>query len=138
MGEVMPKLPSGPSLLKTVGYVPSATAVAHFTFTVVVPPASSGSVTVRATQPGGKVCPTVTVDAVAGINAAADDERAVLEFKMSRLSAIVAIAGLCQHRCRCQSKRGEYERSLHECGPPGPGQTIAAGYRGIGYAIVKI
>src|SRR4029077_13039935 len=63
IGEVIPKLPSGPSLLKTVGYVPSATAVAHFTFTVVVPPASSGSVTVRATQPGGRVCPTETVDA---------------------------------------------------------------------------
>src|SRR5215475_10169648 len=57
MGEVMPKLPSGPSLLKTVGYVPSATALAHFTFTVVVPPARSGSVTVRATHPGGNVWP---------------------------------------------------------------------------------
>src|SRR5215831_2953788 len=60
MGDVMPKLPSGPSLLKTVGYVPSATAVPHFTFTVVVPPARSGRVTVRATQPGGNVWPTVT------------------------------------------------------------------------------
>src|SRR5882724_8032680 len=63
IGDVTPKPPSARSLLKTVGYVPSAVAVAHFTFTVVVPPAIRGRVTVFATQPGGKVCPTDTVAA---------------------------------------------------------------------------
>src|SRR5215467_2690193 len=67
IGEVTPKLPSGPSLLNTLlsscrlGYSPLDTAVPHFTFTVVVPPAKSGSVTVFGVQPGGSVCPGVTV-----------------------------------------------------------------------------
>ena len=63
IGEVTPKLPSGPSLLNTVGYVPSATAVPQVTFTFAVPPASNGTRTVPATQPGGNVWPTVTVAA---------------------------------------------------------------------------
>src|ERR1700751_4167242 len=64
MGEVTPKLPSDLSLSKTLGYFPSAVAVAHATFTGVVPPASSGTLTVLATQPGGSVWPMVTVAAL--------------------------------------------------------------------------
>src|SRR5579862_1593432 len=52
-GEVMLKLPSARSLLNTVGYVPSLVALAHFTFTLAAPPASKGTLTVPATQPGG-------------------------------------------------------------------------------------
>src|ERR1700735_354930 len=69
IGEVTPKLPSAPSLLKTAGYVPSATAVlqpellAFGMVTVVVPPAISGIVIVPGTQTGGRVCPRVTVEA---------------------------------------------------------------------------
>src|SRR6476659_2859764 len=61
IGEVTPKLASGPSLFHTLllsckfGYSPFETAVPQVTFTEVVPPASSGSITVFGTQPGGSV-----------------------------------------------------------------------------------
>src|SRR5215471_16633014 len=70
IGEVTPKLPSGLSLFQTLwlserfGYSPFSTALAHFTVTIVVPPAISGRVTVPGTHPGGNVCPIVTVPAV--------------------------------------------------------------------------
>src|ERR1700734_2587335 len=53
IGEVMPNSPSAEALLNTVGKVPSATAVLQVTVTGVVPPATSGTLTVPATQPGG-------------------------------------------------------------------------------------
>src|SRR5580704_497544 len=68
IGAVTPKLPSAESLLKTVGYVPSAIAALQpeelplGIATVAVPPAMSGSVTVPGTHPGGRLCPIVTVD----------------------------------------------------------------------------
>src|SRR5580704_17390971 len=61
IGEVRPKLPSAVSLFHTLcvsvklGYSPLSIAVAHFTLTLVVPPAIRGTATVPATQPGGKV-----------------------------------------------------------------------------------
>jgi hypothetical protein len=53
MGEVTPKLPSAESLLNTVGNVASLFGVVHVTGTGVVPPATSGTLTVPATHPGG-------------------------------------------------------------------------------------
>src|ERR1700722_3307786 len=62
IGDVMPKLASAASLLKTPGYVPSLVAMAQATATGVVPPAIKGIFTFPAMQPGGSVSPTTTDD----------------------------------------------------------------------------
>src|ERR1700722_18728708 len=66
MGDETAKLPSDSSLLNTAGYVPSAVATPQATATLAgFPPAvADGTETLPATQPGGRVSPTVTVDAV--------------------------------------------------------------------------
>src|ERR1700734_3015143 len=53
IGEATPNSPSAAALLNAVGKVPSATAVLQVTVTGVVPPATSGTLTVPAPQPGG-------------------------------------------------------------------------------------
>src|ERR1700739_2561856 len=67
IGDVTPKLASGPSLFQTLcessrlGYSPLSIAAPHVTATLFEPPAISGTVISPATHPGGSVCPAETV-----------------------------------------------------------------------------